>query len=259
MNYSFQGRATGDPSASTDDVCEQIQAASCKLRVFHRCFDRFGRICRRFGGPKTLCVSHFMTGVSPHSASAAICAPTAAIKRHPAAALYDVVFATALRGIATLAQHKNISLRPDEHEPLLRHALEHVSRRTMRRMMKGDPDAELMVGLAICHSLDVFSAAKMIGTLEAIQGVVSDAATLVARAEEAMKPAFANDKSPTIRIWPDLAAIAEEYYRRENEVSEQIFPEVQGAATRVSVTKPNQLWTDIIRAATPARETLVHG
>jgi hypothetical protein len=167
--------------------------------------------------------------------------------------------ATALRGIAGLAQHKNISLRPDEHEPLLRHALEHVSRRTMRRMMKGNPDAELLIGLAICHSLDVFAAAKMIGTLEAIQGVTSDAATLVAKAEEAMKPAFANDKSPTIRIWPDLAAIAAEYYRREAEVSAPALSAVQGAATRVSITKPNKLWTDVIRAATPARESLVHG
>lgn len=200
-----------------------------------------------------------MTEEFPHSSSAAICATTAAITRHPSAALYDVVFATALLGIAALAQHKNISLRPDEHEPLLRHALEHVSRRTMRCMMKGNPDAELLVGLAICHSLDVFAAAKMIGTLEAIQGIVSDAATLLAKAEEAMKPAFANDKSPTIRIWPDLAAIAEEYYRHEAEISGSALPAVQGTATRVSITKPNKHWTDVIRAATPDRETLVHG
>jgi hypothetical protein len=185
--------------------------------------------------------------------------PSAPVARHPSAALYDVVFATALPGIAALATHKNVSLRPDEHEPLLRHALEHVSRKTMRRMMKGIPDAELSVGLAICHSLDVFAAAKMIGTLEAIQGIVSDAATLVAKAEEAMKPAFANDKSPTIRIWPDLAAIAEEYYRRETEISEPAFSAVQGRATRVSITKPNKPWVDIIRAATPARENVVHG
>jgi hypothetical protein len=195
----------------------------------------------------------------PHPSCADTCPPTAEIKRHPSAALYDVVFATALPGIAALAEHKNISLRSDEHEPLLRHALEHISRKTMRRLMKGNPEAVLSVQLAICHSLDVFAAAKMIGTLEAIQGIVSDAATLVAKAEEAMKPAFANDKSPTIRIWPDLAAIAQEYYRREPELSEPAFAAVQGTATRVSITKPNKLWTDIIRAATPNRETPVHG
>jgi hypothetical protein len=200
-----------------------------------------------------------MTEEFPHSSRADASAPTAEIKRHPSAALYDVVFATALPGIAALATHKNVSLRPDEHEPLLRHALEHIPRKIMRRLMRGNPEAVLTVQLAICHSLDVFAAAKMIGTLEAIQGIVSDAATLVAKAEEAMKPAFANDKSPTIRIWPDLAAIAEEYYRREAEVSEPAFPEVQGAATRVSITKPNKLCTDIIRAVTPARETLIHG
>lgn len=198
-----------------------------------------------------------MTEGFPHSSSAETSARTAEIKRHPAAALYEVVFATALPGIALLAAHKNVSLRRDEREPLLRHALEHVSRRTMRRMMKGAPDAELSVGLAICHSLDVFAAAKMIGTLEAIQGVVSDAATLVAKAEAAMKPAFANDKSPTIRIWPDLAAIANEYYRREAEVSEPAISAVRGPATRVLIT--NKLWPDIIRAATPARENPVHG
>ena len=99
----------------------------------------------------------------------------------------------------------------------------------------------------------------MIGTLEAIQGIVSDAATLVAKAEEAMKPAFANDKSPTIRIWPDLAAIAEEYYRREPELSEPAFSAVQGTVTRVSINMPNKLWTDIIRKATPVRENLIHG
>jgi hypothetical protein len=200
-----------------------------------------------------------MTEELPHPSCAAASAPTAEITRHPSAALYDVVFATALPGIAALAEHKNVSLRPDEHEPLLRHALEHIPRKTMRRMMKGNPDAELSVGLAICHSLDVFAAAKMIGTLEATQGIRSDAATLVAKAEEAMKPAFANDKSPTIRIWPNLAAVAEAYYRRENEISELEFSAVQGAATRVSITKPNKLWADVIRAATPVQETHPHG
>lgn len=200
-----------------------------------------------------------MTEEFPHSSSADTSASTAEIKRHPSAALYDIVFATALPGIAALAEHKNVSLRPDEHEPLLRHALEHIPRKIMRRMMKGDSEAVLFVQLAICHSLDVFAAAKMIGTLEAIQGIASDAATLVAKAEEAMKPVFANDKSPAIRIWPDLAAIAKEYYRRESEVSEPAVSAVQGTAMRVSITKPNKLWTDIIRAATPARETLIHG
>jgi hypothetical protein len=200
-----------------------------------------------------------MTEEFPHSSSADASAPTAEIKRHPSAALYDVAFATALPGVAALAKHKNVSLRPDEHEPVLRHALEHIPRKTMRRMMNGNSEAVLMVQLAICHSLDVFAAAKMIGTLEAIQGIASDAATLVAKAEEAMKPSFANDKSPTVRIWPDLAAIAEEYYRRENEVSGPEFPAVQGTAMRVSITQPHKLWADIIRAATPARENLVHG
>jgi hypothetical protein len=197
----------------------------------------------------------FMTEESPHPLCADASAPTAEIKRHPSAALYDVVFATALPGIAALAEHKNVSLRPDEHEPLLRHALEHIPRKIMRRMMKGDSEAVLSVQLAICHSLDVFAAAKMIGTLEAFQGLNSDAATLVAKAEEAMKPPFANDKTPTIRIWPDLAAVANEYYKREKELSEPAFSAVQGAATRISITKPNKLWADVIRAATPARET----
>jgi hypothetical protein len=200
-----------------------------------------------------------MTGEFPHSSSADSCATTVEVKRHPSAALYDVAFATALPGIAALAEHKNVPLRRDEREPLLRHALEGIPRKIMRRMMKGNPEAVRTVQLAICHSLDVFAAAKMIGTLEAIQGIASDAATLVAKAEEAMKPAFANDKSPTVRIWPDLAAIAEEYYRRENEVSEPAFPAVHGTATRVSITKHNKLWTDIIRAATPARESPAHG
>jgi hypothetical protein len=186
-------------------------------------------------------------------------APTAEITRHPSAALYDVVFNTALPGVSSLAEYKNVSLRPDEHEPLLRHALEHVSRRAMRKMMKGHPEAVLSVQLAICHSLDVFAAAKMIGTLEAIRGIASDAATLVAKAEEAMEPGFANDKSPTIRIWPDLAAIAGEYYRRERQVSEPLFSRLLGTATRVSITKPNKLWTQIVRAATPARENMIHG
>jgi DNA-binding XRE family transcriptional regulator len=181
------------------------------------------------------------------------------MRRHPSAALYDVVFATALPAVAALALHKNVSLRRDEHEPLLRHALEHVSRKTMRRIMKGNSEAELSVGLAICHSLDVFAAAKMIGTLEAIQGTVSDATTLVAKAEEAMQPAFANDKSPTIRIWPDLAVIAYEYYRRERAAPEPAVAAVQGPATRVSITSPNRLWADVIRAATAARENPVHG
>ncbi|MEA2951904.1 MAG: hypothetical protein QOJ96_1424 [Alphaproteobacteria bacterium] len=200
-----------------------------------------------------------MTEVSPHPSTADTSGPTGNTRRHPSAALYDVVFATALPGVAALALHKNVSLRRDEHEPLLRHALEHVSRKTMRRIIMGNPEAELSVGLAICHSLDVFAAAKMIGTLEAIQGTVSDAATLVAKAEEAMQPAFANDKDPTIRIWPDLAAIAYEYYRRERAAPEPVFAAVQGTATRVSITSPNRLWANVIRAATAAPENPVHG
>jgi DNA-binding XRE family transcriptional regulator len=200
-----------------------------------------------------------MTEVFPHPSTADASAPTANIKRHPAAALYDVVFGIALPSVAALAAHKNVSVLAEEHAPLLRHALEHVSRRTMHRMVKGNPDAELSVGLAICHSLDVFAAAKMIATLEAIEGIASDAATLIAKAEETMKTAHANDKSPTIRIWPDLAAIANEYYRREREMPVPVVPTVQGTATRVSITKPNRLWAEIIRAAMPARESPIHG
>jgi hypothetical protein len=200
-----------------------------------------------------------MTEGFSHTSSADRRAPIAEIKRHPSAALYDVVFATVLPGVAALADHKNVSLRPDEHEPLLRHALEHISRKARQRLMNGNPQAVLTVQLAVSHSLDVFAAAKMIGTLEAIQGISTDPATLVARAEEAMKPTLANDKTPTIRIWPDLAAIANEYYLRETEIIRPVFSAVQGAATRVSVTKPNKLWAEVIRMATPARENLVDG
>lgn len=185
--------------------------------------------------------------------------PAAEITRHPSAALYEVVFNTALPSVSSLAKYKNVSLRSDEHEPLLRHALQHISRNTMRKLMKGNSEAALSVQLAICHSLDVYAAAKMIGTLEAIQGIPSDAATLVAQAEEAMKPAFANDTNPTIRIWPDLAAIAGEYYRRERAAPEPAFAAVQGTATRVSIISPNRLWADVIRAATAAQENPVHG
>ena len=200
-----------------------------------------------------------MTGEFSHSSSADICAPTAEIKRHPSAALYDVVFATALPGIAMLAEHKNVSLRPDEHEPLLRHALEHVSRKIMRRMMKGNPDAVLLVELAICHSLDVFAAAKMIGTLEAIQGIASDAATLVAKAEEAMKPPSRMTRAPPFASGPISPLSPKNTTGVRANYQYLAFSAVQGTATRVSITKPNKLWTDVIRAATPARENPVHG
>lgn len=184
------------------------------------------------------------------------------VVRHPSTALYDRTFDTFMPSLIELGFRKNIPLRLDEHAPLLRHALEHVSRRTMRRVMNCDADAIMSVTVAIDRTLNILAAARMLAACEAIMGnIMPDAATLIARAEEAMKPQFANDKVAGWTVWPDLSAIAKEYYRRESEhMSRPSFVKLPGGTNaRVKLTPSNKRWSDVIKAATPALEDLADG
>lgn len=140
-------------------------------------------------------------------------------------------------------------------------ALENISHKTMRRMMKGNPEAVLSVQLAISHSLDVLAAARMITALEIIHGnVVPYPATLVSRAEAAIKQRYANDKAPSIRVWPDLGVMASEYYRHQTEKPLQsALPILSGAVgMRITVAPSARSWNNVIRAATPGWEGLLH-
>jgi hypothetical protein len=189
-------------------------------------------------------------------------APSAVeVTRHPSAATYDHVFAVTLPDVPALAKHKNVPLGPGEDASILHHALEKTSRKTLRRIRRGDEDATFSLYLSVCHSLDVFAAARMIGAMIAVQGEkVPDAATLVLKAEAAMATPFANDKAQTIRIWPDLAAAATEYYNRLSQmpVKPPVLTLPDSVAIRCTVRSAQKPWGPVIRAATPGGENLAH-
>jgi hypothetical protein len=130
----------------------------------------------------------------------------ARVSRHPALALYETVFAVALPAVSVIAAQKNIPLRDHEQESILRHALDTVRRKTMRQVLQGNKDAIFSLQLSINHSLDVLASARMVWAFAVAAGEdVSDLAALVKTGEEALKPGSANDKGPTMIIWPDPA------------------------------------------------------
>jgi hypothetical protein len=61
---------------------------------------------------------------------------SAEVVYHPSAKLYDVVFAAALPMVEAFAKVKNVPLAPAEGVPVLQHALQAISRTTMRRLLK---------------------------------------------------------------------------------------------------------------------------
>ena len=130
----------------------------------------------------------------------------ASVSRHPASALYENVFAAALPAVSVIAGQKNIPLRGDEQQSILRYALDTVRRKTMRQVLNGDKDAIFSLQLSINHSLDVLASARMVWAFAIVAGEdVSDLEALVRKGEEALKPGSANDKGPTMIIWPDPA------------------------------------------------------
>jgi hypothetical protein len=180
------------------------------------------------------------------------------VSRHPSAVNYDHVFAATLPHVPTLAKHKNVPLGPGEDASILRHALEKTSRKTLRRIRQGDEGATFSLYLSVSHSLDVFAAARMIAALTVVEGrEVPDAATLVQKAEVAMTTQFANDKPQTIRIWPDVVAMATEHYNRITQmpVKPSVLTLPDSVAIRCTVRPQQKPWAAVIRAATPDRHT----
>jgi hypothetical protein len=249
---------------------ERNQRGSAELRVFQPRFGRFGLFPAVWRG-EDICIERifaalFMTEefLNPSHADPLATAnvpPAAEISRHPSAATYDHVFAATLPDVPALARHKNVPLGPGEDVSILRHALEKTSRKTLRRVRRGDDDATFSLYLSLCHSLDVFAAARMIGAMIAVQGEkVPDAATLVLKAEAAMATPFANDKSQTIRIWPDLVAAATEYYHRVSQmaVKPPVLTLPDSVTIRCTVRPAQKPWGPVIRAATPGGENLAH-
>jgi hypothetical protein len=188
--------------------------------------------------------------------------PSAEVVYHPSAKLYDVVFAAALPLVEAFAEAKNVPLHPDEHAPVLRHALKAISRTTMRRFLKNSPEAVRKVQFAISHSLDVFASGLLLAAFMEVRGIeVPDSAILTQAGEAAMKARHANDKDPTHIVWPDIGKMKDEYRRRlpEQEAEVPVLTLPEAVSKRVTVRAPAKLWVPFIRSVTPGGDTLPHG
>jgi hypothetical protein len=141
-------------------------------------------------------------------------------------------------------------LRGDEQESILRHALDTVRRKTMRQVLLGNKDAIFSLQLSINHSLDVLASARMVWAFAVLCGEdVSDLGALVKKGEEALKQRSANDKGPTMIIWPDPAHAAADCARQELAKYSRPFMKLpEGSAVRTRVQSGCSL-TRAMRAA----------
>jgi hypothetical protein len=198
----------------------------------------------------------------PHSDMFAKAESSAQVVYHPSAKLYDVVFATALPIVEAFAEAKNVPLEPAERVPVLQHALQAISRTTMRRLLKNNPAAVRTIQFAISHSLDVFASGLLLAAFMEVQGIpVPDSAILTQAGEAAMKVCCANDKDPTHIVWPDIGKMKEEYRRRlpEQEAEVPVLTLPEAVSKRVTVRAPAKLWVPFIRSVTPGGDTLPRG
>jgi hypothetical protein len=194
------------------------------------------------GGPKTLALSAFlkailmtdrsseflsenvstrMTDFAPTAADAAVLQHAEGVSlkrsgelfRHPAAALYDDVFAAVLSAVPTIAARKHVPLGARDDEAVLRHALRSLSRKTLRGILRGDAKAVRTVQDAIDYSLDVLATTRLIELRHAIEGTPLPI-TFIREAEEALRPRFANDRA-TMRVWPDAVTMLADHVHAE--------------------------------------------
>jgi hypothetical protein len=206
-----------------------------------------------------------MTEEIPHPSSTDTSAKaklSAEVVYHPSAKLYDVVFAAALPIVEAFAEVKNVALDPAERAPVLEHALQAISRTTMRRLLKNNPAAVRTVQFAISHSLDVFASGLLLAAFMEVQGIeVPDSAMLTEAGEAAMKARYANDKDPTHIVWPDIGKMKDEYRRRlpEQVAEVPVLTLSKAVATRIKVRAPAKAWVPFIRSVTPGGDTLPHG
>jgi hypothetical protein len=188
--------------------------------------------------------------------------PSAEVVYHPSAKLYDVVFTAALPILDAFAEVKNVPLHPDARAPVLQHALQAISRTTMRRMLKGNPAAVRTVQLAISHSLDVFASGLLLAAFMEVRGIeIPDGNVLTEAGEAAMKARYANDKDPTHIVWPDIGKMKDEYRRRlpKQEAEVPVLTLPRAVSTRITVRPPAKAWVPFIRSVTPGGDTLLPG
>jgi hypothetical protein len=164
------------------------------------------------------------------------------ISRHPAAVLYDAVFAAAIPAVSTLAGMKNVALRDDERAPILRHAMEGLSRKTMRRILNGDEQAIRSIQLAINHSLDLVATMRMIAIVRGIGKLPPlEGTALVLGAEEMLRQRCANDKSPTMQVWGDPVEMTEACVRAQlAELDRPLVKLPDMAAVRCAISRPTE-------------------
>jgi hypothetical protein len=164
------------------------------------------------------------------------------ISRHPAAVLYDDVFAAAIPAVSTYAGMKNVALRDDERAPVLRHAMESLSRKTMRRVLNGDEQAIRAIQLAINHSLDVVATMRVIAIVRGIGDLPPlEWTALVQAAEEMLRQRFANDKTPTMQVWGDLVEMTEACVRVQlAELDRPLVKLPDRAAVRCAISRTSE-------------------
>jgi hypothetical protein len=164
------------------------------------------------------------------------------IVRHPSAVLYDAVFAAAIPAVSTYAGMKHVALRDDERAPVLRHAMEGLSRKTMRRILNGDEEAIRAIQLAINHSLDLVATMRMIAIVRGIGNLPPHEGTaLVQAAEEMLRQRFANDKSPTMQVWGNPVEMTAAYVRAQlAELDRPLIKLPAMAAVRCTISRTTE-------------------
>jgi hypothetical protein len=170
-----------------------------------------------------------------------------------------VVFATALPIVQAFAEVKNVPVEPHQRPLVLQHALDAISRTTMRRFLKNNSAAVRTVQFAISHSLDVFASGLLLAAFMEVQGVeIPDGNVLTEAGEAAMKNRHANDKDPTHIVWPDIGKMKEEYRRRlpEQDAEVPVLTLSKAVSTRVTVRPLAKAWVPFIRSVTPGGDKL---
>jgi hypothetical protein len=171
-------------------------------------------------------------------------ANSSAVVRHPSVGLYDRVFAVALPTVAVIAAQKKVALREDEYAPLLRHAMENMRRKAMRRVLHGNEAAIHSIQLAINHSLDVVASMRLVCILRGLNhqpALLGDA--LVQEAEKFLRMPSANDVAPTTRVWGDPVKIVEAEILRQ--LGEQVRPRMtlpESITVRSIISPATKAW-----------------
>jgi hypothetical protein len=145
--------------------------------------------------------------------------------------------------VVSISRQKNVPIEPGGETPMARQALSMLDAAAMQGLLRMDAEAIAAAQRAINHALDVLATVRLAYAIADMEGKEPlSPAAMIASAENALAAQHANDKSASMRVWPDIAVAALAHREaRASRATQPVHIALAGSHVGYSAPRPTQV------------------